>query len=539
MRPVPSVVVLAGSALKPLVALKPERVEVLHRVNAIPSARVVLTIEGNALQDLFTFQDEIALCAAGQPVELILRETEAEAEERLIFAGVVEQQGVNATRDRTELTLRLRHDLQKLQNTHRSQLFKNVAESAVVSSLFAAQKIALVVGDEMNNQCEQLVQFRCSDWQFIRERMKANAVWAFPSPLGVTIRTPRISAPVMVIRQHAVDMREEVLVEEAKWTFSEHAQPARLGASSWGAHAQTSDSATGVGTRIGTGAFDNTRGNEINRVPWIFDHSSSVGLRRTHALARGLLLSMQSARASGEFTINGSAQADLGDTVGIEGFGRAFDGEGIVTSIRHHIDKKSGWRTTLTLGCDDVIREAALAPLASGMHVGIVKAFKPDPGGLNRLQVYLPVLGEHSEPLWARLAKPYASAMSGFCFYPEPGDEVVISFFDDDPSYPVILGAMHNPKNPAPIEPTATNADKALVVGKQGATYQLVFDTQKRRVELSSPQAQLLFQQGCKLESDGALALESNKLSLSGASSVSVEGLSINFEQKSTPPRKS
>ncbi|MDR5881224.1 phage baseplate assembly protein V [Caballeronia sp. LZ032] len=537
MRASPSVSVLVGTARLPLNGLSPERVEVLHRINSVPSARVVLTVQGNPLRDIFEdVEAEVARCAAGEPVSLML--LDAQEREHLIFKGVIEQQTMKADRERTELTLRLRHDLEKLRNSHRSQVFQNMSQATVVGSLLAAQQIPATIAD-MDLRCEQLVQFGCSDWRFIRERLSASGVWAFPSPERVVIAAPGIAFPTLIIRQHALFDSDHVLMEDASWSFSERAQPEKLKTSTWDDHEQRLDTVSAKDVSLGTGAFDSARGNTINREPWQFSRSAPLGLQRTTALSHGLMLSLQAGRASGEFRINGTAEVDLGDTVSIEGYGKAFDGDGIVTAVRHHIDREAGWRTTLTLGCDDMSSEDVPPAQINGLHIGVVKSFKKDTGGMNRLQVHLPVLGDNSDPLWARLAKPYASDMSGFCFYPEPGDEVIVGFLDGDPSFPVIIGSMHNPKNRAPIDLDAKNDVKALIVGKQGMSSQLLFDSGEQRVDLSSPQEQLVFKKGCKLMSGSGLALTSNQLKLSGASSVSVESMSVNFDQKSTPPKKS
>lgn len=539
MRASPTVKVRVGRWNLRFLKLSAERVEILHRINSIPSARVVLTVQGNPLQEIFKdeiLELEVGRCVAGQPVELTLVDTDKK--EHLMFKGVIEQRTMKADRERTELTLRLRHNLEKLRNSHRSQVFQNMPEALVITSLLASQQMLSVISD-MDQLCEQLVQFDCSDWRFIRERLSANGVWAFPAPDRVVIAAPKFSAPTLTIRQHAAVDDEHVLMEDATWTLSERAQPEKLKASTWDDHQQRLDTVTADDLSLGTGAFDSTRGNTINSASWQFNYSAPLGLKRTTALARGLLLGLQAGRASGEFKINGTAKVVLGDTVSIEGYGSSFDGKGIVTAVRHYIDREAGWRTTLTLGCDDMSSEDVPPAQVNGLHIGVVKNFKKDMGGMNRLQVHLPVLGDKSDPLWARLAKPYASDMSGFCFYPEPGDEVIVGFLDGDPSFPVIVGSMHNPKNRAPIDLDAKNDAKALIVGKQGMSSQLLFDTGEPRIELSSPQEQLVFKKGCKLMSTTGLALTSNQLKLSGASSVSVESMSVNFDQKSTPPKKS
>ena len=67
---------------------------------------------------------------------------------------------------------------------------------------------------------------------------------------------------------------------------------------------------------------------------------------------------------------------------------------------------------------------------------------------------------------------PDAGASRGFVFRPEPGDEVVVGFLNDDPRHPVILGALHGSKNspPAPFDQaTAENHPKGIVT-RSGTT---------------------------------------------------------------------
>ena len=80
------------------------------------------------------------------------------------------------------------------------------------------------------------------------------------------------------------------------------------------------------------------------------------------------------------------------------------------------------------------------------------------------LKVLLPGIDAKKGTIWARLASPDAGNERGFFFRPEPGDEVVVGFFNDDPRQAVILGAVYGAKNKPPRslgKPTKENKDKS------------------------------------------------------------------------------
>jgi uncharacterized protein involved in type VI secretion and phage assembly len=130
------------------------------------------------------------------------------------------------------------------------------------------------------------------------------------------------------------------------------------------------------------------------------------------------------------------------------------------------------------------------------------------------------------KPLWARFATPYASKESGLCFYPEEGDEVVVGFFADDPCYPVILGAMHNPKNLPPFPPSTENNQKGLVFGHGDNKQQLMFDSQKKSATLQVNKDVLTLHQGMQLASEQDVTISAQNLALNAKQQVKVEGSS-------------
>jgi uncharacterized protein involved in type VI secretion and phage assembly len=89
-----------------------------------------------------------------------------------------------------------------------------------------------------------------------------------------------------------------------------------------------------------------------------------------------------------------------------------------------------------------------------------------------------------TEGVWARFGQFYATSNNGVFFIPEIDDEVIVGYFNDDPSYPVILGSMYSGKIKPPYEITKDNFKKAITT-KEKLT--LEFDDDKKVVTLKTP----------------------------------------------------
>ena len=130
----------------------------------------------------------------------------------------------------------------------------------------------------------------------------------------------------------------------------------------------------------------------------------------------------------------------------------------------------------------------ASCPRSQGLQVGVVDKFEQDPDKEYRVRVLLPTADDKPFAVWARLASPDAGNGRGYFFRPEPGDEVVVGFFNNDPRQPIILGALFGSKNAPPKDVsqlTDKNVHKAIVT-KKGTTIGFV-DKDKPSVYIQTP----------------------------------------------------
>jgi uncharacterized protein involved in type VI secretion and phage assembly len=120
----------------------------------------------------------------------------------------------------------------------------------------------------------------------------------------------------------------------------------------------------------------------------------------------------------------------------------------------------------------------------SGLQIGVVMKLDADPEAQYKVQVSVPVMQAETDGVWARLANFYGSNSFGAFFIPEIGDEVILGYFNDDPSHPVILGSLYSSKNKAPYELTADNFTKAIVTKSK---LKIEFDDDKKVITVVTP----------------------------------------------------
>jgi uncharacterized protein involved in type VI secretion and phage assembly len=73
-----------------------------------------------------------------------------------------------------------------------------------------------------------------------------------------------------------------------------------------------------------------------------------------------------------------------------------------------------------------------------------------DPDGQGRVQVSFPFLGGQNNSYWAPIATLMSGGGRGSWFMPEVGDEVLVSFNQEDVSHPYIIGFLWNGQDQPP-----------------------------------------------------------------------------------------
>jgi Rhs element Vgr protein len=457
-----------GSALPDVVQLLSLTV---HRaINCVPAARLVF-VDGDMPTASFPLSDAdyfvpgavITICAGYGN------------EETCIFEGIVIKHAVQIAGDNvTRLTVECHDKSVKMTVRRKSASHVDKKDSDIIASLIASHQLYSAV-EATSFQHQALVQFSCSDWDFMRTLAEANGLLVIATDGKVTVKAPDVSSAATLTVAYGVDL----IAFEAE--LDARSQFASAQAFSW--DMKTQSTISGDAARPAT---LNQQGNlssaELAGVVGLDNFRLQTSAPRSDAeltqWAKAQQVKSGLARIRGRMSFQGSAKAAVGAAIEVQGVGKRFSGNVFVGGLTHTISD-GNWVTEVEIGlppqwsteqreitAPNAARNAAgLLPAAEGLQIGVVMKLDSDPEGECRVQVRVPAMtgGTEAEGVWARLMQFHASAGFGAFFVPEVGDEVVLGYFNDDPSHPVILGSLYSSAHAPAYSLSADNHIKAIV----------------------------------------------------------------------------
>ncbi|RQU52929.1 CIS tube protein [Burkholderia cenocepacia] len=511
-------------------------------VNKLPAVTARFVIEDNAPDNFDDIQSELSMCS---PDALVSVKGE---KEHVLFSGVVASREFSFRQGIKTLTLKLRHPLSSLNATYRSRIFVGKTDREIVNEILNAHKVKWKPLEKIPKSFEsvkhtQMVQFQCSDWEFLRMRLAANGMWLMPNE-EVALGKPSLGSEKLHLQK-----KGGVPIEEGTWTIDNQRFPKGIKVSTWDIKGQQSTTPSAAqDPKAGSGAFDASKLNPLDKqgdtqaLTWSVVLGGALESTEQAALADGRLLNQWTASVRGRFTLSAQSDLKLGDTLAVSGYGKELDGKSVITGIVHRFRAQSNnWRTTVSIGLD-AVREMdnPLVPEIKGVVIG--KVARSEDKGANKnakntwpeIPVTIPAIDKENK-IWARMMHPYASKDSGVIYYPEPEDEVLLACDSNDARNIYILGAMHNPKQTTPIEPKDGHR-KGVVLQQKNADeevikHEWVFDRNDKSIELTlgtnkEVTSQMRFSEadGIAVEcTDGDIAMKAKSQAKEDKGSVSLE----------------
>jgi uncharacterized protein involved in type VI secretion and phage assembly len=389
-----------GAALSDTVRLV--SLVVKRAVNGVPTARLVF-VDGDMPAETFPVSDSDAF----KPGAVIHISAGYGAEETCIFEGVVSKHGLQITSDNSVRLLVECCDKVVCMTLGRKNVnHVNKNDSDIIGTLIAAHGLAADV-EATAVQHRALVQHGCSDWDFMLARAQANGLLVIATDGKVTVKAPDV---------------------------------------------------------VSAATLKVTYGDDL----MAFEAELDTPTQGPKALQRNAGL----ARIHGRMRFQGSAKAAVGTVIELAGVGQRFSGTVFVSGVTHTISD-GHWVTEAAFGLaptwfteqHDAAAPGAsgLLPAVQGLQVGVVIRLEGDPAGAHRVQVKLPAMQAESDGVWARLLQFHGSTGFGAFFVPELGDEVVLGYFNSDPSQPVILGSVYSSTRAPAYGLDADNPVKAIV----------------------------------------------------------------------------
>lgn len=474
--------------------------DISKEVNRIPYARLML-VDGDAAKQTFAISDT-DFFEPGQTIEIKLRyEGSADV---TVFKGVVVGQGVEVDQHGSLLTVDLKDAAVKLTLTRKNLIYRNKKDHEIIKDLVKQGGLKTSSAfDKVKGSIQhpELIQYYCTDWDFMLSRAESNG-WLVLADDGV------ISASELTLTGQPNHVFEYGLSEIFTFEIEADASYQYSAVQSVAWDIKTQKLTKAAKAKAFTLTQGNLQGDKIAQTIGVkanqLTHAVPLDPKELQSWSDATLSKNRLSLLRGRIGVPGFGDIKPLELMEVAGIGKRFNGKTLVTGVRHRVDQH-GWLTDVQFGLpperfaerSDImdVPAAGLLPAVNGLQIGVVSKFEEDPNKEFRVKVILPSIDEAQGVVWARLASPEAGKGRGYFFRPEPGDEVVVGFFNDDPRQAVILGAMYSSKNappPAVAKLTADNIDKAIVT-KNGLSVTFIDDkTPALLIETPGPNRLLL-----------------------------------------------
>lgn len=461
-------------------------VTVNKAVNRIPMARIVI-----ADGDLPNKDFPISNSDDFKPGAEIKISAVYGKEDGTLFEGVIVKHGIDITGDsRARLVIECRDPVVAMTIGRHNANFVDTTDGDIITRLIGNYTGLDAEVDSTTVTWKELVQYYCTDWDFMVSRAEVNGLLVTVDDGTVSVKAPQTGETPQLEVTYGGDLMEFHADIDARTQLS------AVKGTSWDLKTQAIVEGKEAAAPA-LGLQGDMKSAELAQVtgPKSFRLQTPAPMEKTalEAWSDGQQLKSGLARVRGVMKFQGNSLAKPGGVIQLKGVGDRFNGNAFISSVTHQITTR-GWTTEAEFGMSpdwfaerrDLVAPpaAGLTPGVQGLQIGVVTKLDEDPEGQNKVQVSVPVLQADTEGVWARLATPYASESFGTFFIPDIGDEVVLGYFNDDPSNPVILGSMYSSSRKPPYDLTAENFTKAIVTKEQ---LKLEFDDEKKVITILTP----------------------------------------------------
>lgn len=439
-------------------------VTVSRAANTIPYARLVVA-DGDMASQSFPISDAETF----KPGSAVTIKAGYDDQETTIFEGIVVRQGLKITgQNYSRLVIECRDKAAAMTIGRKNANYVDQSDSDILSTLFSNAGLSTDIA-ATNLKHKEIVQYYCTDWDFAVARAEANGMLVVVTDGKAVVKTPDMSQAAALSVTYGTDLIEFEADIDARSQIASaqgFAWDPKTQATLQGAavvpptlNEQSDLKSSDLAKVLGLGTFRLQTPAPLE----------AAGLK-TWADAQQLKAGL--ARIRGRIKFQGNALAQVGAMIDLAGVGVRFSGSVFVTAVDHQLTD-GNWFTDVEFGMSPVWfterpdvqgpSAAGLLPGVEGLQIGVVMKLDADPDGEQRVQVSVPVMQAETDGVWARLAQLHASDGFGTFFVPEIGDEVLLGYLNNDPSYPVILGSVYSSKRKPPYALAAENNIKAVV----------------------------------------------------------------------------
>jgi Rhs element Vgr protein len=454
-------------------------------INKIGTATMVL-VDGDVAKEEFELSDKDEL----KPGEKIEIKAGYHTKDETIFKGIIVKHGIRVLPDEgTFLNITLKHEAFITTTHRRSAVFADKKDSEIIEDVLQKAGVKKDVASSTVKH-KQMIQYNCSDWDFINMRAEQNGMFVVTDDEKVIVQKPKLSAqPALTLHFGA-----SIIEFDGEIDGTDVFTPIKTNA--WAPADQKSNkgepNVSGL-TELGNLTASSLAGSLKNKEN---NHYHGAALKDTelNEWANGLEIKSKLSKIRGYAKCIGFHKIKPGDVLQLNKIGKRFSGKAFVWAVRHEIDNGL-WETTLQFGYNpqsyaeyysNIMAPPAegLLPAVHGLQIGVVSKLQDDPENEFRVLLKLPSASASEDAVWARVATLDAGKERGSYFRPEIGDEVVVGFLNADPRHAVILGCMHSSKHASPIKPDDKNHEKGIFTREK---MKMVFNDEKKSITIETP----------------------------------------------------
>jgi Rhs element Vgr protein len=459
-------------------------IETRHGANRIPSAMITI-IDGDMPNGAFPVSDD----GAFKPGAVIVISAGYDSTVKPIFTGVVIKHGLKVEGDNdARLVIECRDKALGMTVGRRNANYVDKKDSEIISALIGSHGLSATV-DATTVTYKELVQYYVSDWDYMMARAEANGLLVTVDAGAVSVKAPDASTAAVLTLTYGQDLISFEAEMDARWQLTQ------VTGTSWDLATQAIVQQT-ANPVVLSGQGDITSAT-LAEVLGVADYGLQTAAPLESAALTAWSKAQQTkaalARIRGRASFQGNAGVKPGVVLELASAGKHFNGKLLISSVTHRISD-GNWITDAEFGMPTywftedyqlhAPEAAGLTAGITGLHIGVVKKLDADPEKQYKIQVSVPVMKAATDGVWARFASFYGSQGFGAFIIPEIGDEVVLGFFNNDPSCPVILGSLYSSKRTPPYELEAANNFKALVTRSK---LKMEFDDDKKVITLITP----------------------------------------------------
>lgn len=460
------------------------QIEVFKSANKIPYAKVVLQ-DGAVAEQTFPASDS-ATFLPGATIDIQLGYNSTN---NSVFKGLIIKHGIRTTRNgTTELVLECRGKAIKMTLGRKTNIESEKLDSDVLKTLISNYGLtATVTATTVTHP--QMIQYDMSDWDFLLMRADACGLTVFAEADEIKVAAPTVGSAVL-------DISFGDSVYDMNLYMDAMTQLSGTESSTWDMATLALIKATGSASASLNGDVTSDTLAGVAGVTSKLVSSANLQQGDIQAWASSQLLKSKFAKIQGKISFQGSHLVLPNTAITLANVGNRFNGTAYVGGVKHTV-REGNWVTEAHLGLDsqwfveqtphvENLGASGVVPPIKGLMIGMVTKMHEDPDGKYRIQIKLPMLQKDTELMWARMANFYATVNAGSFFLPEVGDEVVVSFLNEDPRFPIILGSLYNSTSTAPLTAAAENYHKAFITKAQ---LKMTFDDENKIIEIVTPNA--------------------------------------------------